>query len=61
MTIKNEWSPFRGWVHNRWIDNCEEHNLYFMPKQSIRDYWLQNRWWLKRKFQEESKKKNVRF
>lgn len=49
-------SAFRAWVHQRWIDNCEEHNLYDLPRHTIEDYWHANKWWLKYKYREETKK-----
>ena len=31
-------TPFRNWIHNLWIDNCEEHNVFAKkntPKRNI--------------------------
>lgn len=52
-------SEFRGWVHQRWIDNCEEHNLYDLPRHTIEEYWHTNKWWLKHKYREEQRKSRI--
>lgn len=26
-----KWSSFRGWVHNLWVQNCDEHSQYNIP------------------------------
>lgn len=52
-------SAFRGWVHQRWVDNCEEHNLYDLPRHTIEEYWHKNKWWLKHKYREEQRKSRI--
>lgn len=60
MDDTKPFSPFRGWVHNRWVDNCEEHNLYDLPRHTIEDYWHQHKWWLKRKYREQQEQERKR-
>lgn len=55
-----KFSPFRGWVHQRWVDNCEEHNLYHIPRHTIEEYWHQHKWWLKSKYREEQQREQQR-
>ena len=48
--------PFRNWVHNLWIDNCEERLLYSGEgKRSKQEYFFQLKWWLRRKYREIQK------
>jgi hypothetical protein len=47
MQILDKWTPFRGWVHNLWVENCEEHRLYGGELLSPEHYWRQYRWWLR--------------
>jgi hypothetical protein len=46
-----KWSPFRGWVHNLWLENCEEHVIAQLPKYQEREYFKLFKWWLKREYQ----------
>lgn len=48
--MKGRWSQFRGWVHNLWVDNCEEHQALSQPRMSEREYFQRFRWWLKREY-----------
>jgi hypothetical protein len=44
-------SAFRGWVHNLWIENCEERMLYNGGERlSERDYFRFYRWWLRQEW-----------
>ena len=57
-------SPFRGWVHNLWIENCEERMLYASgDRMTEQEYWHRFRWWLRREWRHrqrrEKKKKNL--
>jgi hypothetical protein len=51
-----KWSSFRGWVHNLWVENCEEHLQDRRPKDSEREYFNKYRWWLKREFKHQMMK-----
>ena len=52
--MKN-WSAFRAWVHQLWVDNCEEHDLFKMLKYSEKEYFQKYKWWLKREFKHQSR------
>ena len=44
-------SAFRGWVHNLWVENCEERMLYNGGERlAEREYWHRFRWWLRREW-----------
>ena len=45
-----KWSSFRGWVHDLWVQNCDEHQQYHLRKFSEREYFQQYKWWLKREY-----------
>lgn len=49
-TDPHSWSPFRGWVHNLWVENCEEHNLYGGDRFNEAEYFRRYRWWLRREY-----------
>jgi hypothetical protein len=57
-------SSFRHWVHNLWIDNCEERLIYSAGNRlSEKEYFHQFKWWLRREFrhrQKIEKEKNER-
>lgn len=47
-------TPFRNWIHNLWIDNCEERILYSnSDRLSEREYFLKFKWWLKREYRHQ--------
>jgi hypothetical protein len=57
-------SKFRGWVHNLWIENCEERQLYADgQKLSESEYFHRFKWWLRREYrhqcQREIKRKEL--
>ena len=43
-------SPFRMWVQNLWIDNCEERLVYKQDPVTIQQYWKTYKWWIKREY-----------
>ena len=43
-------SPFRMWVQNLWIDNCEERLVYKQDPVTIQQYWNTYKWWIKREY-----------
>ena len=53
-----KWSPFRGWVHNLWVLNCEEHDYFHIPKDKERDYFLKYKWWLKNEYKRRRAKRS---
>ena len=52
--IKGE---FRTFVRQVWLENCFEHDSFNEPAWKLSDYFNQYRWFLKRKFREEQRKK----
>lgn len=43
-------SPFRMWVQNLWIDNCEERLVYKQNPVTQQQYWNTYKWWIKREY-----------
>ncbi len=54
-----KWSGFRGWVHNLWIENCNEHEEDRQPTLSEREYFNRHRWWLKREYTLQTKREKA--
>jgi hypothetical protein len=48
-------SEFRSWVHNLWVDNCEERFLFGETKLDKSEYWNKFKWWIKREYQRRIK------
>lgn len=49
-------SKFRSWVHNLWIDNCEERVLYCDgDKLTEQEYFQRFKWWLRREYRHREK------
>lgn len=47
---------FRNWVHNLWIDNCEERLLYNNgDKLTELEYFQKFKWWLRREYRHRQK------
>ena len=43
-------SPFRMWVQNLWMENCEERLVYKENPVTIQQYWSTYKWWIKREY-----------
>lgn len=44
-------SAFRIWVHQLWVQNCEERQLYGdSDRLTKQQYWHRFRWWLRREW-----------
>jgi len=43
-------SPFRLWVQNLWLENCEERLIYKENPDTIQQYWSKYKWWIKREY-----------
>lgn len=55
-----KFTPFRNWVHNLWIQNCEERQLYNGgPRLAAEEYFRQFKWWLRREYRHQ-KEQHVR-
>ena len=50
-------SPFRMWVQNLWIDNCEERLVYKQDPVTQQQYWNTYKWWIKREYRHSSQQK----
>ena len=45
---------FRNWVHNLWLDNCEERMLYYSgDKLTEQEYFQKFKWWLRREYRHQ--------
>lgn len=54
-----KWTPFRNWVHNFWVENCEEHLGFNEKPYNEREYFSKYKYWLKREYQHQQKVKNA--
>ena len=59
---------FRNWIHNLWIDNCEERRIYSDgDRLTEQEYFQKFKWWLKHEWryqqqqQQQREKINERF
>jgi hypothetical protein len=43
-------SEFRRWVHELWLQNCDEHSELNELPFSQQEYWDMYKFWLKREF-----------
>lgn len=50
-------SPFRMWVQNLWIENCEERLVYQQDPVTIQQYWETYKWWIKREYRHRNRQK----
>jgi hypothetical protein len=50
-------SPFRMWVQNLWIDNCEERLVYKQDPVTQQQYWDTYKWWIKREYRHNNPQK----
>jgi hypothetical protein len=60
MSSTRPWGPFRGWVHNLWVENCEEHFSLAEPVLSEREYFQKFRWWLRREYRHHLQREQKR-
>lgn len=49
-------SHFKNWVQGKYFDNCEERRIYNQTPLVLKEYWSNNKWFLKKLFKNESKK-----
>ena len=50
-------SPFRNWVRNLWIENCEERLVYQQDPVTQQQYWDTYKWWIKREYRHKHPQK----
>jgi hypothetical protein len=46
---------FRQWVHELWLQNCDEHMEYHERPHTQKAYWNQYKYWLKREYRYQMK------
>lgn len=42
--------PFREWLQDLWLENCEEKDSYREPRLTLQEYFRRYRWWLRREY-----------
>lgn len=53
---------FRNWVHNLWLDNCEERSIYFSGERlSHQEYFQKFKWWLRKEYRQQIKKEKEQY
>lgn len=53
--MKNNWSGFRSWVHNIWVQNCDEHSELGEKPYQAQEYFQTYKYWLKREYTHQLK------
>ena len=56
--MSNRYSLFRNWLHNLWVENCEEHYQDNVPPYTQQEYFEKYKWWLKREYKYQREKDN---
>ena len=51
----NKHSEFRTWLHEIWLQNCDEHREYQTAPLPIEVYFQQYKYWLKREFRRQQR------
>jgi hypothetical protein len=44
---------FRQWVHNLWLQNCDENMEYHERPYTKQLYWNKYKYWLKREYRHQ--------
>jgi len=47
--------PFRTWLNNRYYENQQERDSFNDKKISLKEYFRDNKWWLKSEFKRQTK------
>lgn len=47
---------FRIWLHELWMQNCDEHDDYRQPRFTQAEYFQQYKYWLKREYKHQQRK-----
>jgi hypothetical protein len=45
--------PFKLWLNELWLQNCEERMLYKECTYKMQDYFSKYKWWLKREYKHQ--------
>ena len=56
LTEKKKASFFRLWVHQFYMANCEEHDVFNEPKLTMSQYWQMYKWFVRSKFRDQQLK-----
>ncbi len=56
----NKMTPFRLWVQSIWFENKEEHLTFKEEPFTIKQYWDQHKYWLKRQYKSQRDKNDHR-
>lgn len=48
-------SKFRRWLHELWLQNCDEHMEYHERPYTQQAYWNQYKYWLKREYRHRNR------
>ena len=46
-------TKFRRWLHELWMQNCDEHDEDRQPRYTQAEYFQQFKYWLKREFKHQ--------
>lgn len=49
---------FRDWLKDLWYENREERAAWGNPALSLKDYFNQYKWWLRREYRFQQRNKN---
>jgi hypothetical protein len=52
-------SKFRHWLHELWLQNCDEHDEDRQPRYTQAEYFQQFKYWLKREFRHQQLKESA--
>jgi hypothetical protein len=53
-----KYSDFRAWVHQIWLENCEEHYIHAEPILDVKEYFQRYKFWLKREYEHQQRKQH---
>lgn len=48
--------PFRNWLNELWLENSEERLGWGIKPQSLKEYFAQYKWWLRREYRYQKSK-----
>lgn len=51
--------PFRQWVHELWLQNCDELFEFRQMPYDQKEYFGKYKYWLKREYQHQMSKQHV--
>lgn len=49
---------FRHWVHEIWLENCEENLTFYQAPYTMKQYWEKYKWWLRREYRHQMGRQN---